>query len=464
MDLESYFASIGRTYGVDEGLTRRIRPLGRVLAPRLERLFANYFANLSQRYDGFTPDVQRAVIELETAHFTALLTQGFDAAYLERIRAVVMGLAAANFSARGHVQLAATIQREAAAELRRKHRFFARPAIDILDSLMRHFNADAAVFGAQENLTYHTALDQGQAKIEDGLARLRADIVDVAAELHNANADLSASTTTVKTCMDASTASIVSVLDHRFKAFEVLGYAETSTVEMASSITEIAAQAKVSDKMLKTTIEAVSRANAKIDSLAAMTAQIGSVTKLITDIAAQTNLLALNATIEAARAGELGRGFAVVASEVKVLAGQTAHATAQIHACIDGVQHASQEAVIQMTDVRHSMSELAEAADAITVAVTRQSVATQTIAETVHSAVSHVGEMDATLGLLRDRMADTREQAHGLEASHRLLLSVSDTLAGKVEALLADFKAKTAIQRLFRHRNIALPGHSEAAG
>jgi methyl-accepting chemotaxis protein len=53
---------------------------------------------------------------------------------------------------------------------------------------------------------------------------------------------------------------------------------------------------------------------------------IGSIIKVINDIAFQTNILALNAAVEAARAGQFGKGFSVVAEEVKNLAGKSAEA------------------------------------------------------------------------------------------------------------------------------------------
>jgi hypothetical protein len=72
-----------------------------------------------------------------------------------------------------------------------------------------------------------------------------------------------------------------------------------------------------------------------VSEMAASSREIGSINRLIEDMAFQTNILALNAAVEAARAGEAGAGFAVVAGEVRTLAQKAKNAAADTTSLVE---------------------------------------------------------------------------------------------------------------------------------
>jgi methyl-accepting chemotaxis protein len=109
----------------------------------------------------------------------------------------------------------------------------------------------------------------------------------------------------------------------------------SSTVSMVQSIAD--------------TLQAVGE---RVEALNHQSERIGSIVKVIHDIADQTNLLALNAAIEAARAGSQGKGFAVVADEVRSLAFRTRQATEEISRVVDRNRSLAREASDEMTTSR----------------------------------------------------------------------------------------------------------------
>ncbi|QGY02165.1 chemotaxis protein [Methylobacterium mesophilicum SR1.6/6] len=113
--------------------------------------------------------------------------------------------------------------------------------------------------------------------------------------------------------------------------------AETAETARAGIATCVGDLQRASDGM-RGIEEGTEEIGSRLDSFSAAALRIEEMAGTIAAISAQTNLLALNATIEAARAGEAGRGFAVVAAEVKTLSAQTAKATDEIRARVNGLR------------------------------------------------------------------------------------------------------------------------------
>ncbi len=76
----------------------------------------------------------------------------------------------------------------------------------------------------------------------------------------------------------------------------------------------------------------------QIRQLRDQTAEIGSISQIVSNLANQTNMLALNAAVEAGRAGEQGRGFSVVAVEIRQLADQSKKSADQINLLVSDIQ------------------------------------------------------------------------------------------------------------------------------
>jgi methyl-accepting chemotaxis protein len=173
----------------------------------------------------------------------------------------------------------------------------------------------------------------------------------------------------------------------------------SATEELSSSIVDINGQLSGTAQKVETISALADGANETVSTLVAATRSIGDVVGLIQTIAGQTNLLALNATIEAARAGEAGRGFAVVASEVKGLAQQTAKATGDIRAQIEGIQSATEQTVSAISAMTGNIAEILGMISRVSDGLNQQTLATAEIARSVSEGSASADTMAETVDL-----------------------------------------------------------------
>ena len=158
--------------------------------------------------------------------------------------------------------------------------------------------------------------------------------------------------------------------------------------------------------------------NAKLAILNEKAGNINQVVVTIVKVADQTNLLSLNAAIEAEKAGEYGRGLAVVATEVRRLADQTAVATYDIEQMVREIQSAVSAGVMGMDkfseEVRRGMSEV------------------QQVGEQLSQIIHQVQALAPRVLMVNEGM---QAQATGAEQINLALVQLGDASSQTVESL-----------------------------
>ncbi len=158
--------------------------------------------------------------------------------------------------------------------------------------------------------------------------------------------------------------------------------------------------------------------NAKLAILNEKAGNINQVVVTIVKVADQTNLLSLNAAIEAEKAGEYGRGFAVVATEVRRLADQTAVATYDIEQMVREIQSAVSAGVMGMDkfseEVRRGMFEV------------------QQVGDQLSQIIAQVQALAPRVLMVNEGM---QAQATGAEQINHALSQLSDASSQTVESL-----------------------------
>ncbi|HKY80305.1 MAG TPA: methyl-accepting chemotaxis protein [Sphingobium sp.] len=155
---------------------------------------------------------------------------------------------------------------------------------------------------------------------------------------------------------------------------------------------------------------------------------IGDVTALIDTIARATTTLALNAGIEAARAGEAGQGFAVVAREVKMLAGQTRDAAAEIASRIDHIRATVSDVAAGHAHMDGAIATAHQLSLSVFDAVTRHAAFSQAIAGSVE-------EAGASSAHIRSSASQISENAAAAAAGAQAMRGAAGRLAAETHRL-----------------------------
>jgi methyl-accepting chemotaxis protein len=241
-----------------------------------------------------------------------------------------------------------------------------------LRAMMKEITGGVQVLSSSSS---HLLASSGQMTTGAQQASGRVHSVSTAAE------EMSSNITSLARGMEATTDNLASVA--------------SATEQMTATIDEIAGNSEKARQITNEATKQAARITYQINELGTAAREIGRVTEAITEISSQTNLLALNATIEAARAGAAGKGFAVVANEIKALAQQTANATEDIKARIEGVQSATASGIAEISLISNIIEQVSAIVESIAAAIEEQSMATKGIARSITEASSGVTEANS---------------------------------------------------------------------
>ena len=216
---------------------------------------------------------------------------------------------------------------------------------------------------------------------------------DISSELAQAR-DTRDRLTSVAAATEEITVNVSAIADNAATTQNGIESITSTTSELTSAAQEIAKNTELARSITAKAVTDTESAASQFDQLKSAADEISKVTNTITEVSDQTKLLALNATIEAARAGEAGLGFAVVASEVKELASQTHLANTDIKNKIDIIQSAVNTTLSSMQNLTQVISKVNNIVSTIAAAAEEQSLATESISDTLKGTTEDIGTMN----------------------------------------------------------------------
>ncbi|HEY4371004.1 MAG TPA: methyl-accepting chemotaxis protein [Burkholderiales bacterium] len=314
-----------------------------------------------------------------------------------------------------------------------------RRAVEVADKVASgDLRSEIEIRGEDETAALLSAIARMQDALRSLIGRAQGEagaVSSAASELARAADELAGSSSRQSDAVSAIAASIEELTVSIAQVSDNLG-AAAGVVDNTARVSEAGVgQGDNVSREIGAIDSAVGDFGTQMQNLQKQAADIGTVVKLIKEIADQTNLLALNAAIEAARAGEQGKGFAVVADEVRKLAERTSASTQEIERTVAAIQHGMSEAggrldfvkervragvssigelVEPLAGLRRTAGESSAGLRELAAAVREQKQASEQIARNTETIASAAEENHAAIAQSRDTAAQLRGKAQGL--------------------------------------------------
>ena len=412
------FGITERTMAVLRRLHPELQKHWPALAEKLEETARKspVFANLS------SDDFER-VRQEESRHMLRLFANGFDDGYLDSARNLAHFEFEISTGARTRLTIVAAVGGLLLRRLAIRNPVWGIGVAQDFGSVLRVLLLDCSIaMGLHEDLARESVARRKEA-VEATIRAFDNHVEATCAGIAAGAGELIAAADALGRSMNDAHIRSEGALAASSRVSGAMSQAASTTALLEEALNAVGDDARASGEMDAQTAEVTGRADGSITELMEAAERIGSVTRLIGEIAEHTNLLALNATIEAARAGAAGRGFAVVANEVKSLAGQTARATEDVADHIRKIQVATQSSAEALGIVVASMRDQRAISDRIESAVLTQAHQTVAIRQETGQAVAAAVE---TSQAMRDIQAQ-------LEAVERTLVETKGFAAAVTE-------------------------------